>query len=284
MPEAWASLPVGEFTTGKFIEMPLIIVLTIGTMVGFLFSTVSTMGRTVEWPLTMVESWLTTFVVALVTSFASLERKLPGTLLRAAVAVGRMFPAAFVRPAPAVGWAFPRTETSAFAVLRRPPARPLMLVGVADKAVIALLMIVISSTFTVSVPVAPKTPSRQSLAIMTTDPSTHIIVPVSMDTAEPRGWSVERLEGVVGEVTRSDATGLRRPLPPDVGLGIQKYPSLQLAQAQPYPQIQFCAGVCWGGQNHPSGHSEHEYPAFGHGCVEVGEPARYETNVELFRE
>jgi hypothetical protein len=44
--------------------------------------------------------------------------------------------------------------------------------------------------------------------------------------------------------------------------------------------MQFCAGVCSGGQNQPLGHSEHEYPAVGHGCVDVGEPARYEAEVE----
>jgi hypothetical protein len=35
------------------------------------------------------------------------------------------------------------------------------------------------------------------------------------------------------EVTRSDATVFIKSLPEAVGLGMQKYPSLQFAQAQP---------------------------------------------------
>jgi hypothetical protein len=108
------------------------------------------------------------------------------------------------------------------------------------------------------------------MLIMTTDPSTHVTVPVPTGARDPRGRSVERIGGLavklaivgtgneVGVVARSEATVFSNPFPPNVGLGMQKYLSLQLAQAQPYPQMQACAGVCGGGQNHPSGHSEHE--------------------------
>jgi hypothetical protein len=111
----------------------------------------------------------------------------------------------------------------------------MILVGPADTAAIGILMIVRSTVLAIPVSVPPKTPLRQSLAIMTTDPSMHVMVPVSMDTVEPRRRSVERLglfavklamvdrtDEWAEEVVRSDATGLRRPPPPEVGLGMQK--------------------------------------------------------------
>jgi hypothetical protein len=55
----------------------------------------------------------------------------------------------------------------------------------------------------------------------------------------------------------------------DVGPGIQNHPWLQSAHIQPYPHGPNWAGVCGGGQNHPSGHSEQVYPMFGHGLVVV---------------
>jgi hypothetical protein len=131
---------------------------------------------------------------------------------------------------------------------------------------------------------------------MTTDPSMQVTDPVPTGTTDPRGGSVERLggfgvkiaivDGTENEaeaVARSDATVLGSPVRVDIGLGMQKYPFLQLSQAQPYPHRQSCAGVCGGGQNQPSGHSEHEYPAFGHGWREGGEIAGHAAVVEALK-
>ncbi len=116
-----------------------------------------------------------------------------------------------------------RDELSGFAVLRRRPAR--------------VLMIVIPTLLTV----AP-TPFRQSFTTMTTDPSTQVTVPVGMGTAEPRECRVARPAVLPNdnavEVVRSDDTAFVNPLLAGVGLGMQKQLSLQSAHAQPYPHAQ----------------------------------------------
>lgn len=73
-------------------------------------------------------------------------------------------------------------ETSALALLRRHPARLLAPVAAAKSAAMGSLMMVMSRVLTV----APDTPFRQSLAIITTDPSMHVTVPVGIGTAVPR--------------------------------------------------------------------------------------------------
>ena len=140
-----------------------------------------------------------------------------------------------------------KAETVDLTPLGRPPA--ILLIEVV--AARALLIILRSSAL--GVPVAPRTPSRQSLASTTSEPSTHVIVPGTSGTGDPKGISVGlavmlfSMNGIGGpeeEPLMSVAMELTKPFPSGVGLGTQKYPSLQWAQAQPYPQLQFCAGVC----------------------------------------
>lgn len=113
------------------------------------------------------------------------------------------------------------------------------------------------------------------------DPSIHVTVADAVGVAKAKGLVEGRIGGFAVKLAMVDGTDVvidietleRTPAaefttpmpPPEVGFGMQYQPPLQAPHAQPNPQGALCGAVCEGEQNHPSGHSEQEYPAFGQG-------------------